>query len=105
MFKLGDKVKVIKSENHSVNKVNDIGIITQIEEGDRLDIRVQVEGRENEGNWHSSKSELILLVDESIEKYKSNAEEDYMTVPISVLRYISELESRLGIIDSEDEDN
>lgn len=28
----------------------------------------------------------------TIEYYKSNAEEDYMTTPISVLRYISELE-------------
>jgi hypothetical protein len=29
--------------------------------------------------------------------WKNNAEEDYMTTPISVLRYISELESRLGL--------
>jgi hypothetical protein len=28
----------------------------------------------------------------TIEYYKNNAEEDYMTTPISVLRYISELE-------------
>lgn len=27
--------------------------------------------------------------------YKANAEEDYLKVPISVLRYISELESAL----------
>ena len=31
--------------------------------------------------------------------WRNNAEEDYMTTPISVLRYISELESRLGITD------
>jgi hypothetical protein len=31
----------------------------------------------------------------SIEEYRINAEEDYMTTPISVLRYITELEQNL----------
>lgn len=30
--------------------------------------------------------------------WKNNAEEDYKTTPISVLRYISELENRLGVV-------
>jgi len=33
---------------------------------------------------------------ETIEYWKQNAEEDYRTTPISVLKYIGELESRLA---------
>lgn len=33
-------------------------------------------------------------MEKTIEYWKSNAEEDYLTTPISVLRYISELEKR-----------
>lgn len=32
-----------------------------------------------------------------LEYYKKNAEEDYMTTPISVLRYITEMEQALNI--------
>jgi hypothetical protein len=34
--------------------------------------------------------------------YKENAEEDYITTPISVLRYITELEGKLGISEPEE---
>lgn len=33
-----------------------------------------------------------MSVEKTIEYYKKNAEEDYITTPISVLRYITELE-------------
>lgn len=33
--------------------------------------------------------------------YKTNAEEDYLQVPISVLRYISQLEQRKGYSDED----
>ena len=33
-------------------------------------------------------------MEKSIEHWKANAEEDYLTTPISVLRYVSELEKR-----------
>jgi hypothetical protein len=32
--------------------------------------------------------------------YKQNAEEDYLTTPISVLRYIGELESKVYLLKS-----
>jgi hypothetical protein len=32
------------------------------------------------------------MMEKALEYYRQNAEEDYMKVPISVLRYISELE-------------
>lgn len=32
-----------------------------------------------------------------LEYYRKNAEEDYLTTPISVLRYISEMEAALGV--------
>ena len=34
-----------------------------------------------------------------LEYYRKNAEEDYLTVPISVLRYITEMEQALRIHD------
>ena len=34
-------------------------------------------------------------MDKDLEYYKKNAEEDYLQVPISVLRYIGELEEAL----------
>ena len=69
-YKVGDKVRIIGSENGSINKVNDIGIITEYEldEHDGLDYRVFVEGRtgelriENIANWHTE-AELELIQD------------------------------------------
>lgn len=34
---------------------------------------------------------------EQLNYYKQNAEENYITTPLSVLRYVSELEKALGI--------
>jgi hypothetical protein len=67
-MKVGDKVRIIGSENGSINKVNDIGIITEYEldEYDGLDYRVFVEGRtgelriENIANWHTE-AELEII--------------------------------------------
>jgi hypothetical protein len=36
--------------------------------------------------------EFIPQEEKDLDYYKQNAEEDYMTTPISVLRYITELE-------------
>jgi len=36
---------------------------------------------------------MIKEEDKDLDYWKANAEEDYMQVPISVLRYISELET------------
>ncbi len=35
------------------------------------------------------------MKEKDLDYFKQNAEEDYMTTPISVLRYITELEQRL----------
>jgi hypothetical protein len=107
MFKKGDKVKVIKSDYFSVNEVGDIGIITDIS---GPGFAVEVKGNPNMGNWHYGfelelvEKEKISNEDDKIAKYKLNAEEDYLTTPISVLRYISILESKLDFIDLEDKE-
>lgn len=41
----------------------------------------------------------------NLDYYRNNAEEDYITTPISVLRYISELETKLGVSTDEQEEN
>jgi hypothetical protein len=107
-IKIGTQVRILK-KNNSVNEVGDIGIITEIDCKDN-DFRVLVDGRTtdcgtpNIGNWHySGDVELVKMkaTDEQLLKSKHNAEEDYMTTPISVLRYITELEMRLGIQDND----
>ena len=40
--------------------------------------------------------------DKGIDYWKANAEEDYMTTPISVLRYITELESKVNNVALDD---
>jgi len=60
-FEVGSKVKIVSSENGSINKVDDIGIIVEydLDENDGLDYRVFVAGRtdgcgtENNANWHN----------------------------------------------------
>ena len=72
-MKVGDKVRIIGSENGSINKVNDIGIITEYEldEYDGLDYRVFVEGRtgelriENIANWHIE-AELEIINEDQL---------------------------------------
>jgi hypothetical protein len=67
-MKVGSKVKIVSSENGSINKVDDIGIIVEydLDENDGLDYRVLVEGRtdgcgtENTANWHSE-TELEII--------------------------------------------
>lgn len=36
-------------------------------------------------------------MEKDLKYYKENAEEDYLTTPISVLKYITELESEVGV--------
>lgn len=61
-FKVGDKVKIVVDKSNSINKVGDIGIIVEIENG----YRVYVKGREYKGeknisNWHwEDEMELII---------------------------------------------
>lgn len=47
--------------------------------------------------------EAIVKESERLNHYRTNAEEDYVTTPISVLRYITELESALSFIKSKTE--
>lgn len=99
-IKVGDTVMVIGNGCGSINEVGDTGIVTSSDGS----IQVQVKGKPNHTNYHVH-SELKLVerkIDEDVLKCKANAEEDYMTTPISVLRYISVLEGKLGIIDLEE---
>jgi hypothetical protein len=106
-IKIGTQVRILK-KNDSVNEVGDVGFITEIENKVN-DFRVFVNGRTsygipNRSNWHFPKDvELVEMkaTDEQLLKSKHNAEEDYMTTPISVLRYITELEMKLGIQDND----
>lgn len=50
MFKVGDKVKVIKNDSHSGNMVGDVGTITKID--DRGYIKVTVDDRFDCRNFH-----------------------------------------------------
>jgi hypothetical protein len=60
-FNVGDKVRIIKNENSSNNKIGDEGIITEITfAGDQRGYRVEVEGGKHWGNW-SSKEEIELI--------------------------------------------
>jgi hypothetical protein len=74
-FKVGDKVKIISSENNSINKVGDVGIIVEydLDLHDGLDYKVLVDGRkvtltgqENTANWHKE-TELELIQEKEVE--------------------------------------
>lgn len=56
-FKVGDKVKVIKNESLSINRVGDIGVVTEIWQ--KGDCKVTVAGKDNWANWHKQ-SDLEL---------------------------------------------
>ena len=52
----------------------------------------------------NNKQSMKLYTEEQVNRlkyWKNNAEEDYLTTPISVLKYISELEKLAPIIDKE----
>jgi|LakMenE01Jun11ns_1017448.scaffolds.fasta_scaffold9206754_3 hypothetical protein len=68
-YKVGDKVKIVSSTHGSINKAGDVGTIVEydLDENDRLDYRVLVEGRthvgtENTANWHTE-DEIELIQD------------------------------------------
>ena len=105
-FKVGDKVKILKNDGYSINKIGDEGKIVDIDLTDGS-YRISVKGRtfrghENISNWHGE-DEIELVIDNSpqsikdLKYFKENAEENYITTPISVLRYINELENALEI--------
>jgi hypothetical protein len=47
-FKVGDKVRLISNNSSSINKIGDIGIITELTE---VDCRVKVDGESDYSNW------------------------------------------------------
>jgi len=47
-FKVGDKVRLISNNSDSLNKVGDVGIITELT---NIDCRVEVEGGFDYANW------------------------------------------------------
>ena len=49
-FKVGDKVRLISNNSDSINRVGDVGIITELTE---VDCRVGVEGGFDYANWSS----------------------------------------------------
>jgi hypothetical protein len=63
-FEVGNKVKIVSSENGSTNEAGDVGIIIEydLDEKDGLDYRVIVDGRLKTMNWHSE-TELELIQD------------------------------------------
>jgi hypothetical protein len=63
-FNVGNKVKIVSSENGSTNEAGDVGIIIEydLDEKDGLDYRVIVDGRLKTMNWHSE-TELELIQD------------------------------------------
>ena len=47
---------------------------------------------DNQNDWNISQNILNKMDNKDLKYWKENAEEDYINTPISVLRYISELE-------------
>jgi len=70
IFKKGDKVRVISSNNNSQNCIGEIGIIREIEQVGRnqnnIQFRVQVSGRSNIANWHDT-TEVELVIESKSE--------------------------------------
>ena len=65
-FKVGDKVRIISSNNDSQNCVGEIGTISEVDTIKRKTLlvmfRVKVPGRSNMANWHdASEVELIPI--------------------------------------------
>lgn len=52
MFKIGDKVKIVKNTSNSINTVGDVGVITEFHSSNKECVRVTVEGNTNYGNFH-----------------------------------------------------
>lgn len=73
MFKVGDKVRLVKNDLMSYNEIGDVGIISEVDVFN--DCRVEVEGKCSSSNW-SSESDLEL-VEERIEV-------NYILLPDSV---------------------
>jgi len=57
-IKVGDIVRLIANTNQSLNKVGDIGIVTEIDSDG--DFRVTVQGKKDRGNW-SVKKEVVKV--------------------------------------------
>jgi hypothetical protein len=57
-FEIGDRVKIVKNESSSQNKIGVVGTIIEITRSRGLPYRVIVNGVNNYGNWHKA-SDLI----------------------------------------------
>ena len=68
IFKIGDKVRIISSNNNSQNCVGETGTISEIEQVGRganiIQFRVKVPGRSNIANWHDA-NEVELIESKS----------------------------------------
>jgi hypothetical protein len=72
-FKIGDKVRIVTTDNSSINRLGDIGIISEIDKKpyeDEIEYRVYVKGRtyngkENIANWQWE-ADLELIEDQEI---------------------------------------
>lgn len=64
VFNIGDKVRIISSNNNSQNCVGEQGFITEIDKinykTNLIWFRVKVHGRSNIANWHE-KGEVELI--------------------------------------------
>jgi hypothetical protein len=56
IFNIGDVVEIIAIPGFNLNKVGDIGVVTNIvEQHSIITFQVTVEGRANVANWHQAK--------------------------------------------------
>jgi hypothetical protein len=61
-FKVGDKVRLISNNSDSINRVGDVGIITELTE---IDCRVVVNGGFDYANWSPFDAlELVEIEDQ-----------------------------------------
>ena len=61
-FKVWDKVRLISNNSDSINKVGDVGIITELT---NIDCRVEVEGGFDYANWSPFDAlELVEIEDQ-----------------------------------------
>lgn len=64
-FKVNDRVRILDNTNHSVNRVGDVGIITNVDYGDRT-AKVRVDDRPTTANW--TKFHEMELINKGEEK-------------------------------------
>ena len=76
-FKIGDKVIKIKDSGyHSINEINDIGIITQISHTKEF-YRLTVSNKRDSGNFESIDDIQLITADGFIESNKETINQNY----------------------------